>query len=244
MKRKLLYCVYGFILLTPVQAWAQSCAPDQRPCIVDQILSQAEQIDNTNWRDQTYREAAKTLASDGQIERAIGLISRIENPDTMAMTIRGIAMAVADLTLESEAQAQIFTTLHEHAKRMDHPPSFAIALTYIAMGQAFAGDNTGAWTTAKQMQNDALRNKAYGETAEIQAEMGKHDAAMTSIGAITSDAYRNKAHSIVSKILAERGDYQHALRAADKVTNPYKQAKALQFILNRQDHDETQRDAK
>ena len=38
-----------------------------------------------------------------------------------------------------------------------------IALTYISMAQAFAGDNDAAMKTAAGMDNQALRNKAYGE---------------------------------------------------------------------------------
>jgi hypothetical protein len=102
------------------------------------------------------------------------------------------------------------------------------------MAQAFAGDDEGAWATAADMENDALRHKAYGETAEVQAEKGNHEAAMTSISKIESLAYRNKSYSLVSKILADQGLYDEAVVAANPISNAYKKANALQYILDKQ----------
>jgi hypothetical protein len=109
-------------------------------------------------------------------------------------------------------------------------------LTYIAMGQAFAGDNEGAWATAADMENDALRHKAYGETAEIQAENQDAAAAMKSIGFIESEAYRNKAYSTVSKIFANDEDFAAAFDAAMPINNAYKKAQAIEYLLNKQRH--------
>ncbi|HOO81589.1 MAG TPA: hypothetical protein PK513_03710 [Alphaproteobacteria bacterium] len=211
---------------------AAGCLAQDRACILKEIETESAQIENTSWRDQTYRELAKTKAADGDMDGAIALIDKIETPDTQAMTIRGIGMAAADLKLEKAAYDALFTKLRTRAEKIEHPPSYAIALTYIAMAQAFAGDNEGAWKTASEMENDALRHKAYGETAEIQAEVGNAHAAMKSIGFIDSIAFRNKAYAIVSKILADRKDFDGAMAAAMTITNPYKKAKALQYILD------------
>jgi len=211
---------------------AEDCVAQDRACILKEIEAESAQIENTSWRDQTYRELAKTKAADGDMDGAIALIDKIETPDTQAMTIRGIGMAAADLKLEKAAYDALFTKLRARAEKIEHPPSYAIALTYIAMSQAFAGDNEGAWKTASDMENNALRHKAYGETAEIQAEAGDARAAMKSIGFIESAAFRNKAYALIAKILADREDFDDALAAAMALTNPYKKAHALQYILD------------
>lgn len=210
------------------------CAPADRPCILQALEAEAGKIDNKSWRDQTYRELAKTYAFDGETDKALALVGKIENPDTKAMTIRGIGMAAAERNLPPAEYAPIFAALHEKAKAIDHPPSHAIALTYIAMAQAFAGDDRGAWTTAAGMENAALRHKAYGETAEIQAGRGDFGAAMQSAAFIDDEPYRNKSLNTVSKIFADGGHFGHALGTAEKIKNPYMKAQALQYILDRQ----------
>lgn len=208
------------------------CTVDNRACIMDRIAQNAENITNKNWRDQTYRELAKTKAFDGDIDGAIALIEKIETPDTKAMTIRGIGMAAASNAYAKDVYKDLFVKLHEEAKKITHPPSFAIALTYIAMAQAFAGDHDGAWATAEGMENEALRHKAYGETAEIQAEQGAVKEAMKSIEFIDSVAYKNKSYTLVAKILTDKENFSAALESAKAITNPYKQAEALQYILD------------
>lgn len=224
----------AFIILCAFPAQAQDCKVEDRPCVTQSLLQAAGTIENKAWRDQTYRELAKTMAFDGDIDGAIALIEKIETPDTKAMTIRGIGMAAADNKLAPEKYAEAFTKLRETADKITHPPSYAIALTYIAMSQAFAGDNDGAWKTAASMENEALRHKAYGETAEIQAEEDDFDAAMKSIGFIGSGAYANKSLTTISKIFADRGALDHALQAAQKITEPYKKAQALQYVMDKQ----------
>ena len=132
------------------------------------------------------------------------------------------------------AVGRVAAALRERAETITHPPSYAIALTYISMAQAFAGDNEGAWKTAAEMENDALRHKAYGEAAEIQAEKGDSKAATKSILFIESEAYRNKAYSHISKILADRGQFEESLTAAQAITNPYKKVQAMQILLDAQ----------
>ncbi len=210
------------------------CSAQDRACILEAIKTQATEINNTAWKDQTYRELAKTYAVDDKFEKAINIIPLIETPDTKAMTIRGIGMAIATQNHDTPTLNTMFTKLRSEAEKIEHPASYAIALTYIAMAQAFAGDNQGAWNTAADMDNDALRHKAYGETAEIQAEKKDYKSAKISIDKIESESYRNKAYGIVSGILADNAQYQNAYSAAIKITNAYKKALALQYILDQQ----------
>lgn len=211
-----------------------ACAAADRECILNAIENTAAAITEKSWRDQTYRELAKTLAFDGQTDRAMSLITRIESPDTRAMTIRGIGMAVADNKLSPEQYADIFRKLRAEAERIDHPPSYGIALTYIAMAQAFAGDDAGAMETAKSMENASLRNKAFGESAEIQAERGDFKAALASISLIDDAHFRDKAYDTVSGIFSQRGLYDDALAMAMKIGSPYMKSGALQYVLDRQ----------
>ncbi len=224
------------LLLSASAAFAQEgqsgCSVENRSCVLEMLEKTAGEIDKQAWQDQTWRELAKTYAADGQLDKAVSFISKIKTPDTQAMTIRGIGMAAADNNLKQEEYSALFTKLREQAETIKHPPSYAIALTYIAMAQAFAGDDEGAWATAADMENDALRHKAYGETAEIQAEKGHTAAAMKSISMIDSTAYRNKSYTIVTKILADKKLLAPALAAAEKIDNPYKKAEALQYVLD------------
>ena len=225
----------GFINLGNLPAYAADrCQVKDRDCVLHELESSADKIDNQAWKDQTFRELAKTLAFDGHIDDAIALIEKIEKPDTKAMTIRGIGMAAADNQYDQARYDEIWAKLRTAAEKIEHPPSYAIALTYIAMAQAFAKDNEGAWKTAADMENDALRHKAYGETAEIQAEHGDFKAAMKSISLIDSKAYRNKAYSTVCHILADRDLFQEAFEAAQEIDNAYKRAEALQYVLDKQ----------
>ncbi len=215
------------------QGALKTCPVTERHCIMTMMQDSAGKIDNPGWRDQTYRELAKTMAFDGHIDEAIALVNKIENADTKAMAIRGIGMTVADNKLTPEEAAAVFAKLHESAKKITHAPSFAIALTYIAMGQAFAGDNEGAWTTAAGMENEALRNKAYGETAEIQAERKDFAAAMASIEKIVNASYRDKAYATISKILADKELLGESLQAGMAIKdNDYMKAQALQYLLD------------
>lgn len=215
-----------------VNAQQTKCEIKDRECILKQITQTAATIENTAWKDQTLREVAKTYASDGLFKEALAIIPTIETPDTQALTIRGIGIALASQSHSAEKLTEMFGQLRIEAEKIEHPPSHAIALTYIAMGQAFAGDNEGAWKTASDMENAALRHKAYGETAEIQAEKGDFDAAQKSIEKIDSASFRNKAYTIISKIFADKEMVQDAYNAALRIANPYKKSQSLQYILN------------
>ena len=210
------------------------CDANNRTCIIEELLNSTQDIENKAWRDQTYREIAKTKAFEGDFENAVLIIDQIQTPDTKAMTIRGIGMAIAAQDHTQDDLHQMFSRLRTEADTISHPPSYAIALTYISMSQAFAGDNEGAWKTAADMENSALRNKAYGETAEIQAEKGDFTAAKTSIEKIDSLSFRNKAYSITSGIFADSQMYAAAYKAAHEITNSYKKAQSLQYMLDQQ----------
>lgn len=243
---KIMLQFFSLIILfsfTPaISQAAELCKASDRACVIQMLETQTEAIDKKRWRDQTYRELAKTLAFDGRHDDAIAVIYKIQTPDTQALAIRGVGMAVAETNVSKAVYDDVFAKLRGASETIEHLPSYAIALTYIAMAQAFTGDNDGAWATAADMENDALRHKAYGETAEIQAEKGDFGAAMKSIGFIESSSYQNKAYSITSKLFADSGLFDDALGAADKISNAYKNATALQYILDKQKPRERARD--
>lgn len=225
------FAIYTIPSFVHAQDNKNTCIISDRLCVMTLLQSTIPTIEKQSWKDQTSRELAKIMAQDGYFDQAIAIIDSIENPDTKALTIRGIGFAAANLNLSDTDLTTLFTTLRAEAQNIDHPPSYAIALTYIAMAQAFAEQDSAAMETAATMENDALRNKAYGETAEIQAEMGKFDLAMESISKIDSLSFRNKATRIVSRILAEQGYFQESLEAALMIENPYQKTSALQFLL-------------
>lgn len=210
------------------------CAGNDTACLLALLADETGNIGEQNWRDQTYRELAKLLTHERQFDRALALITKITNPDTKAMTIRGIGMAAADLELTQETQNNLFQRLRAEAENIDHPPSYGIALTYISMAQAFAGDNQGAMATAADLENEALRNKAYGEAAEIQAARGEIDAVMASLTAVNADAYRDKSCRLISNIFADNGNYDNALQVQALIKNPYQRSQALLYMLEKQ----------
>ncbi len=224
-----------FVIAGPAHAQDKvpSCAAMDRPCLMRQIETLTPSIERQEWQDQTYRELAKTYAYDGQIDKAIAIIDKIKTPDTKAMTIRGIGMAAATLKWTASRYSQLFTTLSEKAKQISHAPSQGIAYTYIAMAQAFAGDDTGARATAATMTNAALRNKAYAETAEIQAERGDIKNALLSLEKVDASSFRNKAYDTVSRLFLEKAMVEEAYICATKIDNAYLKSKALQRILNK-----------
>ncbi|HPF78649.1 MAG TPA: hypothetical protein PLF01_05070, partial [Alphaproteobacteria bacterium] len=96
-----------------------------------------------------------------------------------------------------------------------------------------------AMATAKAMKNDALRHKAFGETAEIQAERGDYEAAMKSIAEIESTSFKNKAYGTVARIFIKRGKLKEAYDSAEKIDNPVARAQVLQNIVNYGNKEET-----
>ena len=179
------------------------------------------------------RDLAVSKAMEGDYDGAVALIGRIDNPDTQAMTVRAIGMAVAlHRDLDDQTYKNIFQKLSVASGNIKDSGAKDIGYTYIAMAQAFAGLDDDATLTTQAMTNLALKHKAYGETAEIQAERGDYTRAMASIMAIDSDAFRNKALEIVSGIFVKRGEFDHAFNTAQKITNPQRKAESLQKLLN------------
>lgn len=230
---RLTFSIFLLCLMAVPALAGETCNGSDKVCVMGQMEGIIANIENKSWRDQSYRELAKSYTYAGMPDKAIPLIDKIESPDTKAMTIRGIGFAAADSKWDKARYDELFKKLAVEAKKITHPPSQGIAWTYIAMAQAFAGDNAGATATARSMENDALRHKAFGESAEIQAERGDFDTAMASIAEIDSLSYRNKAYRTVSKILTEHNLLDEAYQAAMKIEgNPEAQVQSMQVILN------------
>jgi hypothetical protein len=234
---RILFCLF---LLTPGIARAQEIMPcpsaAARDCVTAHMLQDAYQIQETPWRDQALRDLAGSLTYDNKIDQAVGLVSKIQNPDTKAMTIRTIGMAAALYGKNTPEQLRvIFAKLTKAAATIEDGAANGIAQTYIAMAQAFAGLDEDAWTTASAMQNKALMHKAYGETAEIQAERGDIDKALQSISKIEIASYRNKAYQNVAEILIKKQMFDQALKAAQGIDNPAKRVETMQEILKGQE---------
>lgn len=211
------------------------CRADDRPCLLAELRVAADAIADLRWRDQTYRDLAKLYTAQGMNDAALALVPLVDHADTRAMTIRGIGMELARLDLTKAQRDPVFASLRTEADKIDHPPSHGIALTYIAMAQAFAGDDDGAFATAQAMTNNALRNKAFGENAEIQAERGDLTRALESLGAIDDVSFRNKAHGTVAKVFADHGFTAQALDTARHIGNDYQRAQTLLYILSKAD---------
>lgn len=235
---RVLILLFYALLLAALPARAEDkpvCATaTDKTCLTDLLTATAADITENNWRDQTFREIAKLMTKQDRFDDALALIARVQNPDTRAMTIRGIGMEAAALRRDPAVLAPLFAQLRGAADAIDHPPSHAIALTYIAMAQAFAGDDDGATATAKSMENAALRNKAFAESAEIQAARQDLDAALVSISHIDDPAFRDKALRTIAKILSDNGHYDKALAAAQQISNNYQRAQAFLQLLARQ----------
>lgn len=223
-----------YLMAKKTAAQTTPCAATDTACLLPELEAISTRITEVSWRDQTYRELAKLYTSTGKIEQALALIPKVETPDTRAMTIRGIGMAAAKLKLSNKDRDALFTALRTEADKITHPASLGIALTYIAMSQAYAGDHAGAYATAKSMTNDALRHKAFAENAEIQADQGDLTHALESLGAISDISFRNKAHGIVAKIFADKKNYDAAMATARHINNDYHQSQTILYILARQ----------
>lgn len=211
----------------------EKCVVDNHTCIFSMIENEATSMSESRWRNQAYRDLAVSKAMESDYDGAAALIDKINNPDTQAMTVRAIGMAMAlHKNLDDATYRTIFEKLDTKAATIQDSGAKDIAYTYIAMAQAFAGLDADATKTTDNMTNPALKHKAFGETAEIQAERGDYAQAMQSINAIDSAAFKNKALGIVSAIFVKRGEYNYALETASKITNSAKKVSALQKILN------------
>jgi hypothetical protein len=228
--------IFFIFIFSPALAYAQAapkCDATDKFCLLQEMEELAPQIENADWRDQTYREMAKTYASNGRLENALLIVSKIENNDTRAMAIRGIGMGAVSAKLSADKYAWLWLALNTEAAKIPHEPSQAIAYTYIAMSQAFAGEDDNARKTASGMKNQALRNKAYGETAEIQAERGDLKNVLITMAAIDSPPYRDKQYDILTRIFLNKGHINEAFESASRIENAYLKAKAIQRILDK-----------
>ncbi len=227
----------AFLVSTTLPVMAQDKAPEPNgvtPQSLMQInLDTIATIEETRWRNQAYRDLAISMAFADSVDGGINLIEKIDNPDTQAMTIRAIGMAKAihqDLT--KEEYQSLFSKLSAAAELIEDEGARDIAYTYIAMAQAFAGLDEDATITTQGMTNDALRYKAYGETAEIQAERGDYNSALQSINAINSVAFKNKALGLVSERMIKHKNMDKAFEFAQMITNPTKKVEAIQKIID------------
>jgi hypothetical protein len=219
----------------PVYAADITCQATNVTCIQSSIATETQNITEPRWKNQSYRDLAVSIAFAGDIDHAINYIKKIDNSDTQAMTIRAIGMTLAiHKELSIEEYQVIFKKLNDFTPTIIDEGARDIAYTYIAMAQAFAGLDDDAHTTTLVMKKSALKHKAYGETAEIQAERGDFTRAVASINAIDSISFRNKALGIVSAIFLKSNDIDHAYKTAVQITNPTKKANALQKIVNAQ----------
>ena len=209
------------------------CTAMDRPCLMKQIETLVPRVEKSEWRNQTMRELAKTYTYEGQLDKALALLPKIEDNDTKAMTIRGIGMAAATAKLDRTRRNWLWDHLADEAFKINHAPSRGIAFTYISMSQAFAGDDDAARNTAAAMENAALRNKAFGEAGEIQADRGDLQQAIKSMTAIDSSAYRNKEYDIISRIFLDKAMVEEAYACASAIDNAYLKAKSIQRILNK-----------
>ena len=234
MRGPILYLILCLLSLPAQAAEISACASSDTGCLLNSLEQSTAAIAEDQWRDSTLREIAKLYTHQKQSEKAIALISRIKNADTKAMTIRGIGMAAAKTDMTKAEFDDLFAKLILEAEKIDHPPSHAIALTYISMSQAFAGDNEGAMKTAAAMDNAALRNKAYGEAGEIQAQRGDFDAVMISVRGIDDPGYRDKELRIISKVLTDGKFFDQAMKSAEEIKDAYQKSQALLYILVKQ----------
>lgn len=234
MKPSTLFFTLLLFLTSPAFAQQETpCTASDHTCLFETIETEAAKITESRWRNYAYRDLAVSKAMDGDYDGAITLIGKIDNADTQAMTIRAIGMAVAiHQDLSEETYRMIFKKLDGAAETITNSGAKDIAYTYIAMAEAFAGLDQDATETTANMTNPALKHKAFGETAEIQADRGDFDAAMNSINAIDSLAFKNKALGIVSGIFVKQQKYDEALKAAQAITNSTKKVEAIQKILN------------
>lgn len=210
------------------------CAGTDRACLTKELNSTVDQITEPKWRDIGYRELAKSLASEGKLTEAMALVPKISNGDTQALTIRGIGMGAAGLSLPASEYDTLFKSLAALADKIKDTPSRDIAYTYIAMSQSFAKQDSSAIATAKTMTNPALKHKAFGEIAEVQAERKDGTAALATLKEIDAEAYRNKASRTITLLLTDRGLFNEAAQAAQSISNPTLKAEALQYIITKQ----------
>jgi len=226
--------LFLMFLVWPVSGHSESIRQMDDPSMMfSTMMQEIPQIKEPRWRNNAYRDLAESMAYNGDIDGAIAMIDKIDNPDTQSITVRAIGMVLAIHRDYSDVEYKdIFKQLDDKALTIKDEGARDIAYTYIAMAQAFAGLDADATKTTDAMKNPALKHKAFGETAEIQAERGDYDAAMNSVNLINSTAFKNKALGLISDIFVKRDELDKAYKTAMQITNPTKKSSSLQKIIN------------
>lgn len=207
------------------------CANDDPACLIKDLHESIAKIADFHWRDQVLREVAKALTEKGYPELALRIIEQVENQDTKAMTIRGIGVNTAKLSMPDDQKTYIYNQLKVAANNLSDAPSKDIAFRYIAKGQALAGFDAEADKTVDAVKDTSQRDKAYEEIAEVQAAQAKLDNVMETIARIESPSYRDRAYGAASKIFIKNGQIDPALKLAYKIETPYNRAQALLLVM-------------
>ena len=211
-----------------------ACEKPLQACLLHDLQAAITKIDKQTWTDRALRDYARVQTELGDVDPALRAEEKIDTPDTRAIAIRGIAIAVAESDRDAPLKTRIFAKLDQHAKALEHAPSRAIARTYIAKARAIAGRDRAAYQIAAKIDNTDMRNKAYGAIAEAQARQGRIKAVMTSLGKVDDTGYRNRQYKTTAKMLADGGDMKAARRLANAIEgNAVLRAGTLQALLNR-----------
>lgn len=232
MKIIVFHTFFTFFFIFSPLTHAGQCDVNDKLCVMAEIKKNADTIRNKEWREKALRDLAKTYTHEGYEKKAIALIPQIQSPDTKARTIEGIGIAASENRWDDKKRyKKLFENLKKEAEKLEHAPSYASAYSYIAITQAQARDNEGAMETARNMKNDALRDRALSEIAKIQAEHNNGKAAMKSISEIGSEDFRNKAYGTIARIFTRRGKLKQAYTAGQKISDPYARTQILQKII-------------
>lgn len=208
-----------------------NCDRENTRCLYDSLLQITEDIDNTNWKDQTYKEFSVLLTASNEPDQAINVIKLINNPDTKAMAIRANAMAITEHAFYQKKYSQLFENLITAANTIEHLPSKSIAYTYIAIAQAIAGDFNSALSTALSMENESLKNKALAEISELTAQRNQFNETVQALSSIQTSHYRDKASLNVSKIFSDNNKYDQAMKIMAMINSPYQKSQSLLTII-------------
>jgi predicted negative regulator of RcsB-dependent stress response len=208
-----------------------NCDRENHTCHYEALLQTVKDIENTKWKDQTYKDVSVLLTSSNQPLKALKTLNLISNPDTKAMAIRACAKVVAEHDSYKKNASQLFEQLITSADSIEHPPSKAIAYTYIAIAQAEYGAFPNALNTASLMHNESLKNKALAEISKIMAQRNQFNETIEALSSIQSEHYRDKTSLSISKIYSENNQYDEAMKIMSMIHNPYQKSQSLLAII-------------
>ena len=218
-----------------VQAQTPSCGVDEADirsaCILSLLDKEIALINNARWRDQSYRDLISAHLDRGQVNDAIALFGKFTSEDTLSMAIRAVGMALPQ-RIEDEAQIKMtLDLLTERAQNITHKGSKEVALTYVAVAAANATLSDYANKTARRVETQYMRNKAYQEIAETLSGAGSADKAFLTLQNIEDHAFRNKAYAISAKVLNKHGLVKQAVQATEQIDDPYIKSNTLLAIM-------------